>query len=66
MIGCIGMAESAEITRDPTELEDARWVERDAMERILRGEHPEIRPPRKDAIARAILTDWINGAIPPL
>jgi NAD+ diphosphatase len=66
MLGCIGMAESAEITRDPTELEDALWVRREAMAQILRGEHPEIRPPRKDAIARAILTDWINGAIPPL
>ncbi len=66
MIGCIGEAETSDITRDPTELEDALWVQRDAMARILSGEHPEIRPPRKDAIARAILTDWINGAIPAL
>jgi NAD+ diphosphatase len=66
MLGCIGIAETSEITRDPTELEDALWVRREAMELILRGEHPEIRPPRKDAIARAILTDWINGAVPAL
>ncbi len=66
MLGCIGEAETSEITRDPTELEDARWVTRSAMQQILRGEHPEIRPPRRDAIARAILTDWINGAVPAI
>ena len=63
MLGCIGEAETTEITRDPAELEDARWVDLAAMRRILRGEHAEILPPRKDAIARAILTDWVNGAI---
>jgi NAD+ diphosphatase len=66
MLGCIGEAETSEITRDPVELEDARWVELGEMRTILRGEHPEIRPPRPDAIARAILTDWVNGAIPAL
>ena len=64
MFGCIGMAETAEITRDPAELEDARWVDMAAMRQILGDEHAEIRPPRPDAIARAILTDWVNGAVP--
>jgi NAD+ diphosphatase len=64
MLGCIGVAETSEITRDPAELEDARWVDIGSMRRILEGRHAEIRPPRKDAIARAILTDWVNGAIP--
>ena len=66
MMGCIGEAETSEITRDPHELEDARWVSREDMEAIIRGEHPEIKAPRPDAIARAILTDWVNGAIPAL
>ena len=66
MLGCIGEALTSEITRDPAELEDARWVDMGSMHRILKGEHAEINPPRKDAIARAILTDWVNGAIPAL
>jgi NAD+ diphosphatase len=64
MLGCIGEAETQAITRDPGELEDARWVDLATMRTILADEHPEIRPPRKDAIARAILTDWVNGAVP--
>ncbi len=66
MLGCIGEAETSDITRDPAELEDARWVDRAAMETILMGEHPKILAPRKDAIARAILTDWVKGNIPAL
>lgn len=66
MLGCVGEAETSEITRDPTELEDACWVDLTAMRSILEGEHPQIRPPRRDAIARAILTDWVNGAVPAL
>ena len=65
MLGCVGEAETAEIARDPAELEDARWVGVATMRTILAGEHPETRPPRPDAIARAILTDWVNGAIRP-
>jgi NAD+ diphosphatase len=64
MLGCIGEAETRAITRDPAELEDARWVSLATMRAILADEHPEIRPPRKDAIARAILADWVNGAVP--
>jgi NAD+ diphosphatase len=66
MLGCVGEAQTSGITRDPAELEDARWVDLAAMRAILRDEHPEIRSPRKDAIARAILTDWVNGAVPAL
>ena len=66
MLGCVGEAETTEITRDPTELEDARWVDMATMRTILAGEHPEIRSPRKDAIARAILTDWVSGRVQAL
>ncbi len=64
MIGCVCEAETRAITRDPAELEDARWVDLGTMRTILADEHPEIRSPRRDAIARAILTDWVNGRIP--
>lgn len=63
MLGCIGVAESAELTVDPAELEDAQWISRATMQLILKGDHPRIKPPRKDAIARAILTDWVNGQV---
>ena len=63
MIGCIGEAESYTIKIDPDELEDAQWISRAKMQVILDGKHPRIAPPRKDAIARAILTDWVNGEL---
>ena len=63
MIGCVGEAESVTLKIDPNELEDAQWVSRAKMAVILDGKHPRINPPRTDAIARAILTDWVNGDI---
>lgn len=64
MLGCVAEAETTHIAIDPTELEDARWISRPETEAILVGRHPRIRPPRADAIARAILTDWVNGRVP--
>lgn len=64
MLGCVGEAETTDITIDPAELEDAQWISRAKMQVILEGKHPRIKPPRKDAIARAILTDWVNGNVP--
>lgn len=63
MLGCVGLARSTAITVDETELEDARWISRDRMRTILAGDDPEMSSPRRDAIARAILTDWVNGEI---
>ncbi|MFQ3183145.1 MAG: NAD+ diphosphatase [Alteromonas macleodii] len=59
MIGCYGMATSYEITLDPIELEDARWVSRSEMEQIARGEHSTIQPARKGAIAHFLLENWL-------
>lgn len=64
MIGCAGRARTTEIEIDTTELEDAQWISRAKMQLILAGQHPRIKPPRVDAIARAILTDWVNGTVP--
>lgn len=63
MFGCVAGAETTAIKIDPNELEDARWVSRAKMEVILAGKHPRLKPPRRDAIAWAILTDWVAGRI---
>ncbi len=63
MLGCVGVAENSDITIDPQELEAAHWVSKDDMRVILAGDHAKFMSPRKDAIARAILTDWVNGEV---
>ena len=63
MLGCVGIAETDEIRIDPAELEDAQWISRAKMEVILQEKHPRMSPPRGDAIARAILTDWVAGNV---
>lgn len=59
MIGCRGEAESSEITLDPAELQDARWVSREELVLAFAGEHPEIKPSRKGAIAQFLMAHWL-------
>lgn len=59
MIGCHGAAETGEITLDPVELEDAVWISREDMARVLAGTHPRIKPPRRGAIAEFLLSNWV-------
>lgn len=59
MFGCQGQATSRDITVDPAELEDARWVSREDMLVALSGEHPEIKPARQGAIARFLIDAWL-------
>ena len=59
MIGCHGRAESSEITLDPEELQDARWISREDMAQALAGNHPQIRPSRKGAIAQFLISNWL-------
>lgn len=59
MIGARTEAAGREITLDPVELEAARWVSREEMVTVFSGTHPEIRPPRKGAIAEFILRNWL-------
>jgi len=63
MLGAWAEARTTEIEIDPEELEEARWIGRAEMKRILEGGHSGVLPPRRDAIARAILTDWVRGDI---
>ncbi|MCV2863438.1 NAD(+) diphosphatase [Defluviimonas sp. WL0075] len=59
MLGAAGEALDAAITLDPKELEDARWVSREEIARAFAGEHPEIRAPRRGAIAGFLLRNWL-------
>lgn len=59
MIGCRGLALTSEIRRDPAELEDARWLSREAALAGLTGADPEVRPARKGSIARFLIERWL-------
>ena len=59
MIGCRGRAESEEITLDPVELEDALWVGKRDLMRVVAGTHPDIAAPREGAIAGFLLRHWL-------
>jgi len=59
MFGCYGVATSTDITIDPAEIEDARWVTREDIARAFAGQHPEILPARKGAIAHFLLENWL-------
>ena len=58
MIGIIIEADSEEITIDPKELQDARWVTRDECKAIMNGEHDEIYCPPPFAVAHHIMKAW--------
>jgi NAD+ diphosphatase len=63
MFGCYGEALSEDITIDPVELSDARWVHKDDVKLILAGTHPEINRPRPGAIAGALIEAWANDKL---
>ncbi|MCU0826316.1 MAG: NAD(+) diphosphatase [Tabrizicola sp.] len=59
MIGAATEALDPTLTVDPEELEAARWVSREEAVQTFAGLHPEIRPPRRGAIAEFILRNWL-------
>ena len=63
MIGCIAMAESVDITLDPVELQDARWISRADLVLVQNGSHPVIKPGRKGAIAQFLIEAWLQDRI---
>ncbi len=63
MIGCHGVGTTADITLDPVELEDARWVSRAEVEQSFLGHHPDIKPARKGAIAHFLLENWLANRL---
>ncbi|HVH37446.1 MAG TPA: NAD(+) diphosphatase [Sphingomicrobium sp.] len=62
MIGCWARALDRDLTVDTTELEDARWFNREAVTAALAGD-PEapFLPPPKTAIARTLLEQWVSA-----
>ncbi len=63
MIGCRGLALDRAITLDPAELEDARWVSREAVLAALAGDDPGLRPARKGSIARFLIERWLADSL---
>ncbi|MEL7104326.1 MAG: NAD(+) diphosphatase [Pseudomonadota bacterium] len=61
MFGCIGHATTTELTIDPLEIDDARWVNREDMAEVLRGTHADMNPPRQGAVARFLIEGWLQG-----
>lgn len=59
MLGCHGIAESAEITVDETEMDDVRWVSREAVARVFAGTDTSMLPARPGAIAHTLLSRWL-------
>jgi NAD+ diphosphatase len=63
MLGCLAEAETDAITRDPAELEDARWIDRSEMVTVMAGLHPAMRPARRGTIAHRLIGDWLAGRL---
>lgn len=59
MLGFTARATSVAITTDPEEMEDVAWFERDWI-KANRGSDAFRLPPR-DAIARRLIDDWLDG-----
>jgi NAD+ diphosphatase len=64
MIGCTAQARSREIVVDRTELDDARWFDRDEVASMLLGRHPAgLTAPLPHAIAHHLLRAWVEQEI---
>lgn len=63
MFGCAGQALTREITIDPVEIEDARWVTRNEMMEVFAGNHATMLPARKGAIAHFLLQNWLADTL---
>ena len=60
MIACVAEAEDDAITLDTHELEDAIWVPREEVRRVLAGEDGAFLAPPPYAIAHTLLTAWAS------
>ena len=59
MFGCHGHAASREIAIDPVEIEDAKWISREAMLEVVAGRDPSMRAARQGSIARFLIERWL-------
>lgn len=64
MIGCHAEAKSRDIVIDRSELEDARWFDREEVALMLLGKHPAgLTTPPTVAIAYHIIRAWVEEEI---
>ena len=61
MLACVAQAADDAITLDTNELEDAIWVPRDEVRRVLAGGEGAFLPPPPYAIAHTLLARWAQG-----
>jgi NAD+ diphosphatase len=62
MIGCTARATSEDIVVDHSELEDARWFDRDEAALMLKRQHPDgLAGPHPFAIAHHLLGRWVHS-----
>jgi NAD+ diphosphatase len=63
MLGCIGVAESTDISIDSGELAEARWFTRHDARQMLEGKHPQgLTVPGKHAIAHTLIASFVEAA----
>jgi NAD+ diphosphatase len=61
MIGCTARALTEDIVVDRTELEDARWFDREEARLMLTRKHPDgLAGPHAFAIAHHLLGRWVH------
>lgn len=61
MMACVATASNDTITLDTNELEDAIWVSREEVQRVLAGGEGSFIAPPPYAIAYTLLTEWAKG-----
>jgi NAD+ diphosphatase len=63
MLGCLGWAETTDITIDSGELAEARWFSRNDAMLMLERKHPDgLTVPGRHAIANALITGFVEGS----
>jgi NAD+ diphosphatase len=63
MLGCIGRAETIELSIDLDEIAEARWFTRQDAQLMLERRHPDgLTVPGKQAIANALITSFVEAA----
>jgi NAD+ diphosphatase len=64
MIACHAEALSTAVTVDPSELEDARWFDREEASLMLAGRHPRgLTAPPPVAIAHQVIRAWLDKEV---
>lgn len=62
MLGCVAEATDRAITLDD-ELESARWMTREEVLAAWTGQHPDVTPARRGAIAHYLIGEWLAGHV---